>query len=306
MQGQTTTQLAKLLRSVKQGDLLSIGGVTIVGQGQTDVSTAADADVQDGQLWSVTVESDPGWYAVVSQDCDIIRDPKEEPCIVVCPVLWVDHERWVALRSGPYSPRHFPLPEDDELLTGDDGQRPVASLQYVTSVDKMALIADSVRQLSPLTGPQRQRFASWVGRRFARPAHDDLVERDVLTPCGSRIRALAKTFAKSGTNNKDSVKLVGAAEEWFVEATDKYVQFHAAVTESSLNKAGLWDSEANAPREDLLSQGCKQLLADLRKRLPTQGGYMVKVNVARLDGVSVAEFRAGWAPWILEGEDPLG
>lgn len=298
------SQLGRTLRSLRQGDLLTTGAVSIVGLGPSQVADAADAEVVEEELWSVTVESEPGWYAVISQDCDIVRNPRDEPCIVVCPVLWVPQGRWAALRNGPYSPRHFPLPQHRALVPDAD-QWPVASLQYLTSVDKMALLTPSVQQLALLTGPQRRRFAYWVGRRFLRPAHDDLVEQNVLSPCGTRIKELAKKFDKAGGQVTDAMRVVGAAEEWFVEATDKYVQLHAAVTEASLNAAGLWDHQRNSPKDEQIGQGVTQLRKDLSKRLPAGGGYVVRANVANLASVSVEEFRSAWAPWVLEGHDPL-
>ena len=68
-------RLEQLLRTLRQGDLISLGAVTLVGAGPSAAVSAADAEVDDDALWSVTVESDAGWYVVVSQDCDIVRDP---------------------------------------------------------------------------------------------------------------------------------------------------------------------------------------------------------------------------------------
>lgn len=294
------------LRSISQGDLVSTGAVTIVGRGRSRVADAAHANVTDDEQWSVTVESDPGWYVVISQDCDIVRDVAQEPCVVVCPVQWVSQQRWDQLRNGPYSPRHFPLPEHPDL-TGTDHTRPVASLQYVTSVDKYALVASSVRTIRPLTGPQRQRLAMWIGRRYARPAHDDLVDQRVLVPCGRRIRELAGKFQTAQTDRQvtDDLRVVRACEEWFIEASDVYVKFHASVTDASLKAAGLWDDSASRPKEKQIALGIQRLTSDLSKRLPAHGGYTIKVNVVNLASVPAAEYRLSWAQWVLEGEDPL-
>jgi hypothetical protein len=296
-------RLEQRLRALRQGDLISLGAVTLIGTGPSAAVSAAGAEVDDDALWSVTVESDAGWYVVVSQDCDIVRDPDEEPCIVVCPLVHVPAERWRQLRSGPYSPRLFPYPDEKGLRTGEDGW-PAASLLYVSSVDKTALLHSSVRQLSPLTGPQRARFGRWVARRYGRPAHDDLVERDVLAKAGARIRQLARSYTRADPPT-DVMRLVAATEEWYVEATDRNVKLHAILTEASANDAGLWDSKAVDWRHQRIERAVEQLRKDLAKRLPANSGHGLAVNATTLDRVPASQFML-WAAWTLEGSDPLG
>ncbi|MEX0835477.1 MAG: hypothetical protein WD010_05270 [Nitriliruptor sp.] len=296
-------RLEQLLRTLGQGDLISLGAVTIVGAGPSAAAAAAHAEVGDDTLWSVTVESEAGWYVVLSQDCDIVRDPAEEPCIVVCPLVYVPASRWHQLRSGPYSPRHFPYP-DEKGLRPDAERWPVASLLYVSSVDKTALLHESVRQLSPLTGPQRSRFGRWVARRFGRTAHDDLVERDVLSAAGARIRSLSKSFAKAGSPT-DVMRLVAATEEWYVEATDQNVKLHAVLSEASANAAGLWDNRAGDWHHERIVNASKNLRKDLAKRLPAGGGYVLNVNATSLDRVPSSQYVSSWAVWTLEGDDAL-
>jgi len=295
-------RLEQLLRTLRQGDLVSLGAVTLVGAGHAAAVDAAAAAVDDDTLWSVTVESEAGWYVVISQDCDIVRQPDEEPCVVVCPLIYVPESRWRQLRSGPYSPRHFPFP-DDKGLRPDDGRWPTASLLYVSSVDKTALLHGSVRRLSPLTGPQRAQFGRWVARRFGRPAHDDLVERDVLSKAGARIRALAKSYTDAD-NPTDVMRLVAATEEWYVEATDRHVSLHAVLTEGSANAAGLWNDSASDWHHRRIEQAAAQLRNDLAKRLPANSGYAFALNTTTLDTVAASQYLS-WAVWTLEGPDPL-
>jgi hypothetical protein len=296
-------RLEQLLRTLRQGDLISLGAVTLVGAGPAAALDAAAAQVDEDTLWSVTVESEAGWYVVLSQDCDIVRDPDEEPCIVVCPLDYVPGQRWKQLRGGPYSPRHFPFP-DDKGLRPDDQRWPVASLLYVSSVDKTALLHSSVKQLSPLTGPQRARFGRWVARRYGRPAHDDLVERDVLSRAGGRIQDLAKSYSRADSPT-DVMRLIAATEEWFVEATDQNVKLHAILTEGSANAAGLWDDKTGDWHHRRIEQAAGQLRKDLAKRLPPGSGYALAVNTTTLDRVPASQYLA-WSVWTLEGSDPLG
>ena len=220
----------------------------------------------------------------------------------MCPLIHVSTERWRQLRSGPYSPRHFPFPDDKGLLGGEDGW-PGASLLYVSSVDKTALLHRSVRQLSPLTGPQRTRFGRWVARRYGRTAHDDLVERDVLAKAGARIRQLARSYAPADSPT-DVMRLVAAAEEWYVEATDRNVKLHAVLTEASANDAGLWENKAVDWHRQRIKRAAEQLRKDLAKRLPANSGYALAVNATTLDRVPASQFML-WAAWTLEGPDPL-
>lgn len=296
-------RLEQLLRTLRQGDLISLGAVTLVGAGPSAAVTAAAAEVEDDALWSVTVESEAGWYVVLSQDCDIVRDPDEEPCIVVCPLVYVGQARWRQLRSGPYSPRHFPFP-DEKGLRPDRDRWPAASLLYVSSVDKTALLHDSVRQLSPLTGPQRARFGRWVARRYGRPAHDDLVERDVLAAAGARIRSLAKSYTRAD-GPTDVMRLVAATEEWYVEAGDLSVKLHAVLTEASAHDAGLWDDANGDWHIQRIEQATGKLRKDLAKRLPAGSGYALNVNATTLDRVPASQYLS-WAVWTFEGADPLG
>jgi hypothetical protein len=295
-------RLEQLLRTLRQGDLISLGAVTLVGAGPAAAVSAAAAEVEGDALWLVTVESEAGWYVVVSQDCDIVRSPDQEPCLVVCPLVYVPEARWGQLRSGPYSPRHFPFP-DDKGLRPDDGRWAVASLLYVSSVDKTALLHDSVRQLSPLTGPQRARFGRWVARRYGRPAHDDLVERDVLSASGARIRKLAASYTKADSPT-DVMRLIAATEEWYVEATDRNVKLHAVLTEGSANEAGLWNNETGDWHLQRIEQAAATLRRDLAKRLPSNSGYALSVNLTTLDRVPASQYLT-WAVWTLEGSDPL-
>lgn len=296
-------RLEQLLRTLRQGDLISLGAVTLVGAGPSAATSAAAADVSDDALWSVTVDSEAGWYVVLSQDCDIVRSSDEDPCIVVCPLVYVTEGRWRQLRSGPYSPRHFPFP-DEKGLRPDESRWPAASLLYISSVDKTALLHDSVRQLSPLTGPQRARFGRWVARRFGRPAHDDLVERDVLSEAGARVRSLSKSYVKADSPT-DVMRLVAAVEEWYVEAGDQNVKLHAVLTEASANEAGLWDNARGDWHTQRIEQATVSLRKDLAKRLPAGSGYALSVNATTLDRVSASQYLS-WAVWTFEGSDPLG
>ncbi len=295
-------RLQRQLSSLRQGDLISLGGVAIVGTGPARAYTRTGASTPDDELWNVTVETDTGWYVVLSQDCDIVRSPDLEPVLVVSPVQLVPASRWAGLRGGPYSPRLFPFP-DDKGISDNTEDLPVVDIRYLTCVDKTALDHHDVATSRPLTGPQRARFQRWVARRFARAANDDMVERDVLSKAGRRVRNLAQSFT-TAQKATPAMRLVAAAEEWYLAGTDQLIELRPVITEGSARVAQLWDDTAGTLRADLIEQGADQLQTDLRKRLPRGAGFVVRVVPSTLDAVPASEYLT-WSAWTLESQDPL-
>ncbi|MEW6476606.1 MAG: hypothetical protein AB1679_30465 [Actinomycetota bacterium] len=299
------SKLRALLASLRQGDVISLGAVTLVGRGSSPVLADAGVEAEADEVWSLTVESDAGWYVLLSQDCDIVRGREDEPCLLVSPIKYVSEERWLALRHGPSSPREFPYPPDK--LPDRPGQRPVADLRFVTSVDKAALLHESVESLRPLSGRQRERFAAWVGRRFTRAAHDDLVVEDVLGPAGALIRDVigkARKALASGKNTAASGRFALAVDEWHVGGSDKLVQFHAIVTAASLRAAGLANDSGEVD-DSTLETGRAWIEQRLASRLPPDRGYVCALEVWTLDALPTSRYRE-FAPWAFENPgDPL-
>jgi len=301
--------LAMVLRGLCQGDLLSLGAVTLVGVGPSAAwtSTAEHQGLTlpppDEHLWSLTIESDVGWYVVITQDCDIVRDPNVEPCLVVCPLRHVSLAHWQALRSGPGSPREFPFP-DGRGVPAPEGARPIADLRFVTSVDKTALLHPSVQSLKPLSGPQRSTFGSWVGARYARVPHLDVLERDVLPKSGGIVRKLAARFA-AGDRANPEVRLIGATEQWYLGGNDKRVLFIPMLSAAGARASGLWDAARDDFDHTAVEAGAKRLSSKLRAALPAGGGYACAVEPKTLYGVTAADLLE-WSEWVVEGpSDPL-
>lgn len=302
--------LAKVLRGIGQGDLLSLGAVTLVGVGSSAAweSTAEHQGVTttppDEHLWSLSIESDVGWYVVITQDCDIARGPDDEPCLVVCPLRYVPLAHWQALRSGPGSPREFPFP-DGRVVPAADGARPIADLRFVTSVDKTALLHPSVQFLRPLSGPQRSTFGRWVGARYARAPHPDVLERDVLPKAARVVRKLAARFAAKDAADPE-VRLVGATDRWYLGGNDKRVLFIPMLSEAGARAAGLWDASGADFNEDAVLTGAKRLSKKLRAGLPAGSGYTCAVEPVTLYGTTAADLME-WSDWVAEDPiDPLG
>lgn len=306
------SKLAPLLRDLNQGDILTLGAVTIVGRGQTPVVSAAGGRSRSRDLWSVTVESELGWYIVVSSTCEIVRNPDVEPCIAVAPITTVSKQRYQQLRSGEYSPREFPLPASDlaRIVQADDPTDfwPVADLRYVTSVDKTALLSDDVGSRRPLTGPQQKAFSLWVGRRFNRPAHADQLETFVLGSTGKAISKLAARLAGASRPQAASLeeRLVGAAREWLIGGTDRGVDVYVVVNDQSCKLVGLYDMTNNRLDEGQIQAAAKRLRKTLVGTLPPDSGYTIRVKPVTLDGIWASDYLA-LEPWLwADRADPLG
>ena len=305
------SKLAPLLRDLTQGDLLTLGAVTIVGRGQTPVVSAAGGTPRAKDIWSVTIENELGWYVIVSGACDIVRDPSTEPCIAVAPITTVSRERYQQLRSGEYSPREFPLPPLDvaRIVEAEDPDNfwPIADLRYVTSVDKSALLNDKVESRRPLTGPQQKRFSTWVGRRYNRPAHSDQLERHVLGKAGNKISKLAAQFANSDKPRSlpPEVLLVGAAREWLIGGTERHVEINVVVDANSTQAVGMYDTTNSQINATQVLGAARKLARVLAATLPADKGYAITVKPITLDGINAGEFFA-LEPWLwADTSDPL-
>lgn len=308
MQTADDATLKKILPGLTQGDLISLGAVALVGLGRShawDSSTAHSGRTGQppDEVWSLTIESDIGWYVVISQPCDIIRNSITEPCIVVCPLRYVPVDRWVQLCNGPTSPREFPFPQYKALPQRKD-ERPVADLRFVTSVDKGALLHPSVEKLRPLSGPQRERFSRWVGARYARVPHPDELEERVLPKAAQIIRKLAVQFSKG--NGDPEARLVAATETWYLAGNNKRVIFTPMVSDASIKAARL--PALPAPGEPLAQEmelAIRKLESRLRAALPPKAGYTCEVRACTLDGVSGADLLE-WSEWVIDTPpDPL-
>lgn len=306
-----TSKLMPLLRDLEQGDLLALGAVTIVGRGQTPVIQAAGKNPKTRNLWTVTVESELGWYVIISGSCDIVREPSIEPCIVVAPVTTVTQERYQQLRSGEYSPREFPLPAADVAKIVDPENAPacwpVADLRYVSSIDKAALLHDQVHSRRPLTSPQRQRFSTWVGRRYNRPTNSDELETHVLRKAGEKISKIAARFAKATSVGSlpPEVRIVGAAREWLIGGSEHSIDIYVMIDAKSTQVAGLYDATAGEINVSQVETAAKKLRSTLVSTLKADGGYALKVVPVTLDGISAADYLA-LNPWRwADAFDPL-
>lgn len=239
-----------------------------------------------------------GWYAVLSQDCDIVRSMDVEPCLVICPFAAVPDAEWQALRSGPYSPREFPYPRPARVQL-PEGTAAVANARFVTSVEKTALLTPSFSRVTPLTAALRVRFREWIARRFARAPHPDARQEHVLDPCGHRISELAKRGRTKTGGRSRAQMLVLMADEWYVAPGEQLIAVQLVVTAAAAQGVGLWDTGASDFNRAGIEQARKELQNDLGRRMTPGLGYSLTIEVHTLDRVSAQTYRT-WSPWTWD------
>lgn len=298
----------RVVSDVQQGDLISLGAVTLVGRGATQAwrETSEYEKIPtnpEAGSWSLTIDSEVDWYAIISQDCDIARTPDIEPALVVCPVNYISDAKWAALRAGGTSPREFPLP-DGRKLPVKPGYKPIVNLRFVTSIDKTALTDGSVKFLRPLSAPQRARFSSWVGSRYSRAPHPDDLERDVLPRVATLLQKMATDLNPKSRSNPE-YRLVDAAESWYIGGSTRRVVFVIFTSESSAKNSGLWDTASLNFDLATVSSATKRLASKMLASLKPGDGYTIEVQVKTLRGIYAADFLV-LSEWVIEEPgDPL-
>lgn len=294
--GSRSAQVAHQAVTLLQGDLLSGLAVAVAGLGAPPVlPDGADLrrPVSRDELWTITFTAPSGWYAICSQDCDLARGAETEPTITVAPVVWLPHERWRAAAADSYSPRFLALPEpvmDDAPV----GCAPAVDLSWMTSIAKGSLADGDVQVRHPLTGPQRRRFATWLGWRAARAPFPDDVVRAVLDPAYHVRSRLMGRYDKAVRANQLApveVRLVGACVAWYARLQSPNVQLLGRVTPASLMAAGFVDADGDV-REDDLATATRRLAAQTRQRMQREApnsGFGTSVVVRSFDQLRADE-----------------
>ncbi len=294
------------LRSIEQGDLIGFGAIGVaVHQGSAFALQAGLVGDESTDVVSLSVETASGWYAVLTQDCDVVRSVADEPCLTVAPVLYVPRADWTRLASGFTSYRQFALPVD-KVAPIDDAHStcvprehaPVVDIRYVGSVDKTALF--DVQQRHVLVGQDKRRFQEWVGQRFGRESFADAVHQRVLPAARKVLEDTRKSVPNAAS--KDAAAFVSSVCEWYVRCTDRYVEVmgrldadrgRAASTLTRVNGQSSWNTERLHRGGTLLA---RQAIAVLRG-----GGYAIAFTAADFDQLSAREFET-YALWVVQDE----
>ncbi len=199
----------------QQGDCV-LGGEVVLRSCPTrspakDREPHGDAGA-DGRYLAVSVKG----FVVVSQTCDVIRDPADRPWVEVAALTEVSPEVLRQVRRAR-RPRYVFVPALEE-------RRLVGDLDLVMTVEKNCL-CEWERVRGCVTTREARRFAWSVARKRGRPAFpDDFVEtvRDLL----GRIRE------KSGRNSPEGRAIdalreirVTASPSWHSEEISLFFHF---------------------------------------------------------------------------------
>lgn len=303
------SDLEARLRGVEQGDLISFGAIGIaVRPGSAFARSAGLSEGDTPDVVALTVETASGWYAILNQDCDIVRDPADEPCLTIAPVMYVATETWTRLHLGQTSHKQFPLPTDQVAPVDDehaqripDGHRPVVDVRYVGTVDKTAL-ADGFAQRHPLPGKDKLAFQHWIGQRFGRESFADVVHEKVLPAARSAIDAAITAHLAGEASSR--TRTVACISQYWIRATDRYVEVMGRIEPNRARVAGMLRRADGADRWNggELTAGCKALSKAANTAMRATG-YTVRFNVGDFDDLSASEFET-YTLWHIQDEPP--
>lgn len=301
--------LTARLRALEQGDLISFGAIGIAVRSGSAIAELAGLSPDEGRdVVSLAIETSSGWYAVLSQDCDIVRGVDIEPCLTVAPVLFIPQDEWRRLHVGQSNYRCYPLPPDsvtpvdpahaDRIPVGHEA---VVDIRYIGVLDKTALLPD-VAQRHILIGRHKLAFQQWVGARFGRESFADPVHERVL-PAARVVLADALTRASSGRTGPDS-KVIASVSEWYVRATDRYVEVMGRLDTDRGRAAGVLRKQdaVTAWNTASLEDGCA-LLTKAAAAALRGGGYAVRFTVRDFTELRADEFET-YAYWAVQDDPP--
>jgi hypothetical protein len=156
------------LNSAEQGDLLPVDLTVMVG-----------VETGGAELAPTIGKSEPAFWAIVTQTCDVVRDPSHEPFLHIAAVQEApDEEAWEKGLRGRYSVRQYALPKGTAGL-----KLPLIDVRVLETVTKQALEQCEIAVIkTALSDAERARLAAWLGRRLGRHAFPDALEREVLRP----------------------------------------------------------------------------------------------------------------------------
>ncbi len=182
--------LDQLLRSLRQGDVLEIGKlVTLWSPDSPAYPREVEGVPHEEPVMAREGRLASGLCVVVSQDCDLARDPSVEQYVVVAPLTRVDDKAY-ALSNGVMSVRLFAYPP----LPGRADEQLVVDGRVLQSIEKLALLSPHIRRIEcPLSEPRRAALGGWLGRRLGRTAFPDEIVTQVSRPID---RAVAQIVAK--------------------------------------------------------------------------------------------------------------
>lgn len=180
-------RVAASVSSLTQGDLVSTSHFVALGTPESTfhADTEACEPIPGQEVWSaVGRRIETGLGVIVTQTCDLIRPPDEEPWVQIAPFIDLgDEDRWQRARSCR-AMDVFSLPQ----VRGADVAYGAVYAQLSFPVEKASLLHTEVRSLATPLGPgERILLSLWLARRCGRHAFPDETEDLVLRPLRDEI-----------------------------------------------------------------------------------------------------------------------
>lgn len=286
------------LSPLQQGDALSGLTLAVAGVGPAGVETlpkgVAHPEVGTTDAWASALGSDSGWYVLLTQDCDVVREAEREPTVLIAPLVLVKKDRWLDLRRNGYSPRWYAYPSE-KFSDVPEGMGLAVDLAWTTSILKGALVTPQVQAVRPLTGPAKRSFGEWLASRTGRAPFPDDVVRLVLDPCYEVRKRLSDSFdrAKAPENARVEGRVVAAVDRWFAHHDGRRVTLLGALTGPRLQAAGLTDKDSGRVLTADLAAGqekLQDLVVKAMNKANPHSGYEVKITCADLATIRADQF----------------
>ena len=222
------------LQSWRQGDIVQPGVLSWMAMPQ-DALTARAAETEGDSLTCVVSETPE--LAIISQTCDIVRNCKQRPYLLLAPVVTLDEPSAGEARRGN-RPRFVPLP--------GAGDRAFVDLDRVMTVEKSIVLARAPRRGLRNETSQR-RFGAGVARTFGRFAFPD----DLSMSLKGLVRHIRSNHARDTPGGRALATLkeirVMGSPSWDAPEIEAFVSFCPATLDeaTSLMNEEEWDRLAD-------------------------------------------------------------
>lgn len=191
--------LKALLKDLQQGDVLDVAkSVRLYSPDVPSYPHEVEGVPHEEPVMTMETTLPSRLCVIISQNCDLRREPNLEPYVVVAPLTEADPKTYREAADG-LTPRFFAYPR---IEGREDKERLVVDMRVLSSLEKCALLSSHIERIAcPLSGPKQEQLREFVGNRFGRPPFPDEIVRQVIEPIESALARLhekehfAPTFA---------------------------------------------------------------------------------------------------------------
>jgi hypothetical protein len=173
-----------IARGWRQGSILAV---------PKDTPVAWLVPVKGGAFEVTTSPLGDEFAVIVSQDCDIAREPELEPFVEAMAARWTD-DKGELHRASTNATRRFLLGYRD--LNGVQEGLIVDATRKLQIAKKVLLERFPLNDAPTISASRAERFPRWLAARYNRPAIPDPVVRAVQKPVVDAISRLGATDGK--------------------------------------------------------------------------------------------------------------